>query len=123
MPKVSIKNHDDGLGLSISRSGITNIFELSIELELLGYPYVKTLRSKLRRDNSTSTDTSNKKQLPQTKNQKTLNAFAGTSGYMLTPKGNEYKGADVLLTDSIYGKKVPDNAKGKSFLYQPPRML
>ena len=47
LPKVTIKNHDDGLGLSISRSGIANTFEVRIELESFGFSHVKNPRSKL----------------------------------------------------------------------------
>ena len=45
----------------------------------------------------------------------------GLAGYGKTfikaGKWDKYKGTYVLMSDAIYGKKVPENARGKSFLY------
>jgi len=39
------------------------------------------------------------------------------SKFIIAGKFDKYKGVNVLLDDSIYEGKVPDNAKGKNFLY------
>ena len=48
----------------------------------------------------------------------TLQAFAGKKGGIsIGPKGEKYKGAEVLMTDEIYNGKIPEAARGKLFLY------
>ena len=37
--------------------------------------------------------------------------------FIVAGKYDKYKGVNVLLDNSIYEGKVPDNAKGKNFLY------
>ena len=37
--------------------------------------------------------------------------------YIKAGRWDEYKGVLVLMSDSIYGKKIPENVKGMSFLY------
>ncbi len=49
------------------------------------------------------------------KKQASLGGFG--KDFIKAGKWDKYKGTCVLMGDAIYGKKVPENARGKSFLY------
>ena len=55
---------------------------------------------------------------PPKKKQWLLGDVGEPGAITITSKYDKYKGADLLMTDSIYGKKLPMELQGKLFRYK-----
>ena len=55
---------------------------------------------------------------PPKKKQRLLGDVGAPGAITITSKYDKYKGADLLKTDSIYGKKLPMEAQGMLFWYK-----
>ena len=60
----------------------------------------------------------NKSKNPPKKKQRLLGDVGAPGAITITSKYDKYKRAYLLMTDSIYGKKLPLEAQGKVFWYK-----